>query len=355
MVMAGGSGTRLWPLSRRDRPKQLVPMPGGRTLLAIAMERLGTLVEPSNRLVCTGESFRGAIHAVLPALDDAQILGEPEPRDTLNAIGLTAAVVATLDPEAVLAVLTADHLIEPEDAFRAALRRGFEVVESNPSRLVTFGIEPTHPATGYGYVERGAPLDDHDGAWTARRFVEKPDLDTAKEFLEAGTFSWNSGMFVYAAAPLLAALERFQPAAHEGLTRIAGAWDTPDRDAVLSEVYPDLPRISVDYGLMEPASTCDETPVCIVPMAVTWRDVGTWSSLGETLAPDDAGCRASGLSAHLDSRGVLTISDDPDHLVATVGCEDLVVVHTADVTLVCPAAEAQRVKALAESVDDRFQ
>jgi mannose-1-phosphate guanylyltransferase len=344
MIMAGGAGTRLWPMSRRDRPKQLLRFIDGRSLLAIAADRLEGVVPPQRRLICTGEAYREAIRTALPAFGDEQILGEPVGRDTVNAVGFTAAVLAKRDRDAVFAVLTADHIIEPQDEFRRRLDVGYALVDDDPSRFVTFAITPTFPATGYGYVERGHPIEGFDHAFTARQFVEKPDEETAKRYLDAGTFGWNSGMFVFHARTFMEALKRFQPNSHAGLMRIADVWDGPSRLQMLNDVYPTLPKTSVDFGVMEPAAEDDSLTICSVPMSVSWVDVGSWPTYGETLDADSDGNRTNARALNLDSRNVLAVSDDPNHTIATIGCDELIVIRTADVTLVCPASEAQRVK-----------
>jgi mannose-1-phosphate guanylyltransferase len=355
MIMAGGSGTRLWPMSRHNRPKQLLPFIGGQSLLDIAAARLDGIVPAERRLICTGERFRSAIHESLPEFTDDRILGEPVGRDTVNAVGFTAAVLARQDPEAVFAVLTADHIIEPQTEFARRLDLGFSLVEDDPSRFVTFSIVPTYPATGYGYVERGDPIDGFERAFIARQFVEKPDVDRARSYLDAGTFGWNSGMFVFSASAFMDALSRFLPESFEGLSRIADAWGTADQQQVLGETYPNLPRKSVDYAVMEPASDGDEFTVCAVPMDVQWMDVGSWPTYGETLDPDGDGNRANTPLLSIDSRRVLAVSDVPDHLIAAVDCQDLIIIHTADVTLVCPSSSAQRVKELVAQADEIYK
>ena len=347
--MAGGAGTRLWPMSRPDRPKQLLPLIGGETLLAIAANRLEGVVPDAHRYICTGERHRALVRSVLPSFGDERILGEPVGRDTVNAVGLTAAVLAAHDPSAIFAVLTADHLIEPQATFRAAMNDGFALVEEDPRRFVTFGITPTFPATGFGYVERGAAITGHDRAFLTQRFVEKPDERTAQSYLDAGTFLWNSGMFIFGAAAFMEALRAHVPDSASGLERIAAGWNGPDRVKLLAEIYPTLPKTSVDYGILEPVSR-EPGRICVVPMDVAWTDVGSWPSYGETLQPDAHGNRSNARALHIDSRNVLAVTDDPTHVIATIECSDLIIVRTKDATLVCRTTADQRVKEVAARV-----
>ncbi|MDP6986796.1 MAG: sugar phosphate nucleotidyltransferase [Phycisphaerales bacterium] len=355
MIMAGGSGTRLWPMSRGGRPKQMIPLVQGKSLLWHAAARLDGLVPPEQQWICTGEQHRDLILDELSGFDGEHVIGEPCPRDTVNAVALTAAVLQKVDPDAVFAVLTADHLITPQDTFARCLRTGFSLVEGDASRMVTFGIEPTSPATGFGYVELGEPIAGHEPACETVRFVEKPDEDTAASYLASGCFKWNSGMFVFSARGFLEALERFAPESAAGMREIANAWDQPSRMDALQTVYPTLPKISVDYAIMEPASRDAHIKVCTVPMDVQWLDVGSWSAAGETMHADDHGNRSFGAASHLDSTNVISVSEDPKHLIATVGCHDLVVVHTPGATLVCPADQVQRVKDLHGIIDEAWQ
>jgi len=368
MIMAGGSGTRLWPLSRTDRPKQLIEFlpPAreegngsrdratdaggtGRSLLQLSAWRLEGVV-PSDRLyVCTGERHRDAVRRALPGLSDDRVLGEPAVRDTVNAIGLAATVLARRDPEAVFAVVTSDHVIEPVEAFASAMRTGFGLVERDPSRIVTFSITPTHAATQYGYVELGDPIGGSPGSCEVVRFVEKPDADRARRYVESGRFGWNAGMFVFSARTLLGCLERFVPDSAAGLVRIGQAWDTPDRARVLEEVYPTLPKISVDYAVMEQASQSDDLRVCAVEMPVRWLDVGSWPSFAQTLDPDESDNRIAGPSRVVleDCQRTLIVSEgDSPHTIAMLGCEGLIVVRTPDATLIMPADRADALKTL---------
>jgi mannose-1-phosphate guanylyltransferase len=355
VIMAGGSGTRLWPLSRASRPKQLLDVVGeegggAHSLLAEAWARLLAVLPPEGIWVCTAARYADQVRAALPDLRPDRLVLEPVARDTANAVGLTAALVADVDPDAELAVVSADHVIRPLDRFADALRTAFEALAARPRALVTLGIRPSSPATAYGYVQRGAPTEVA-GVWEAASFREKPDLATAEGYLASGRYLWNSGMFVWRARTVLDALADHLPETAAGLARIVAAGPA-ERAAVLAEVFPTLPRISVDYAVLEPAAT-EPGRVVVVDLDVAWLDVGSWPALAHTLQADAAGNAVRGPSVLLDSSGNVVLSDDPDHLIALVGVRDSVVVHTADVTMVCPVGDAERVKQLLAAVEER--
>ena len=355
VIMAGGSGTRLWPLSRAGRPKQLLDVVADgtgatRSLLAEAFARLTEVLPPERIWVCTAARYAEGVSADLPALRPDRLVLEPAARDTANAVGLSAALVADVDPDAELAVVSADHVIRPVARFAEALTTAYDVLAVRPSALVTLGVTPRSAATGFGYVERG-PETEVPGAAEVASFREKPDRVTAEQYLSSGRYLWNSGMFVWRARTVLDALARHLPESADGLARIVAAPAGPQRDAVLAEVFPTLPRISVDYAVLEPAAA-EPGRVVVVGLDADWLDVGSWPALARTLAVDSAGNAVGGPAVLLDSSGNVVVSDDPDHLVAMVGVRDSVVVHTADVTMVCPVADAERVKQLLAAVQD---
>jgi mannose-1-phosphate guanylyltransferase len=352
VIMAGGAGTRLWPMSRTGKPKQLLRFiatdSGPQSLLQVAANRLRGLVDARNIYICTGASYAQQVLADLPMLPESQLLGEPMGRDTANAVGFSAAILHKRDHEAAFAVLTADHIITPLDVFQAALQKAFDAVEKHPELLVTFGITPTFPATGYGYVQRGPELPGLPGVFTVQSFREKPKEELAREYLAAGTYAWNSGMFVWKARTILDQLRQHLPDAYEGLMKIADAWDTPRQSEVLNAVYPTLPKISIDFAIMEKAPH-----VATIAMPIQWLDVGSWPSYGETLPADPSGNRSGGNPriVHLDSHNVLAVSEEPGHLIATINCHDLIIIHTPKATLVCPAADAEKIKQLVAQVE----
>ncbi|MEM1212886.1 MAG: mannose-1-phosphate guanylyltransferase [Planctomycetota bacterium] len=353
LIMAGGSGTRLWPMSTKALPKQLIPFIGGRSLLQIAMERLDGLVPPERVYVGAGESTRDVMMERLPGMTADRFIGEPMGRDTLNAVGLGCAVLLAKDPDATVAIFTADHIIEPIDQFLEIVDRGYALAEAEPDTLVTFGITPTHAATGYGYLALGDAVSEY-----ARRvdaFKEKPEAPVAEQYFAAGgeKYLWNSGMFVWKAATVMDCIRRYEPENYAVLSEIGAKWGEPETMAKLPETFGSLKKVSVDYAVMEPASQDDQVKVAAVPMGLTWLDVGSWPSFAET-CETDAGGNALGAEKHvlMDSEGTLVASDDPEHLIATLGVEDLIVIHTGKATLVCPQDRAEEIKKLHAAVGE---
>jgi mannose-1-phosphate guanylyltransferase len=350
LIVAGGSGKRLWPLSRQDMPKQLLKVVGGKSLLRLAYERVEGLVSDANILVCTGGDYASTVAADLPELPAANILGEPEGRDSLSAVAWPAAVLAARDPEAVIAVVTADQIMNPVDAFQEALNEAFTVVEESPDALVTFGVVPTSPHTGYGYLQRGAALRGHPDVCSVDAFKEKPDRATAEHYLASGAYWWNSGMFVWRATTLLRQVETLQPETYAAITELAR---TPEK---LGEVYPTLLKISVDYAVMEPVSRGEGSArVVAVRLPISWYDVGGFAALGEHLPRDESGNATQGVSVLVDAHDNLVINQSEDgRLVAVVGLSGMVIVQTPQITLVCPASEAERIKELVATVTEQL-
>ncbi len=346
VIMAGGSGKRLWPLSRQGTPKQLLRLVDGKSLLRIAFERALGVVPAERILVCTGAAYLDKVVADLPELPAANLLGEPVGRDSLNAVAWPAAVLAARDPDAVIAQVTADHIMRPVEKFHDALREAFAIAEADPLALVTMGVVPTGPHTGYGYLQRGPSIPGFATASQVTEFKEKPDRLTATTYVESGRYWWNSGMFVWQAKTLLAQLEILLPETHRKVLELAA---NPDR---LDDIYPVLLKTSVDFGVMEPVSRGEATAhVVAVALEIEWFDVGGFASLAEQLTHDQDGNAVDGLVVSLDSHRNLVINRGPaPSLVAVMGLTDTVVVRTPEITLVCPIEEAERIRELVDHV-----
>jgi mannose-1-phosphate guanylyltransferase len=328
-------------------------MINGRSLLRLAFDRLDGVIDAKNVLVCAGSGYRDEVCRELDGLPESQFLGEPVGRDTAAALGYCAAVLHRRDPDAVMSVFTADHVIEPAEAFRRTLSEAFEMIEERDSALGTFGIAPTSPSTAYGYLELG---DACGKGFSVRRFCEKPAADIAWNYYSAGPerYLWNSGMFVWKASTLLECLKTYQPEIYASIEKIAAAYDTPQRAAVMTAIYPELKKISIDYAVMEPASRDPHVEVMVMPMSLRWLDVGSWNAYAGLCRQENGNAIAAERSALIDSQRVLVVSDDPYHLVTAIGCEDLVIVHTADATLVCRADKAEAVKELHQELARRY-
>ena len=342
VLLAGGSGTRFWPLSRARRPKQFLELVTGRTLLAETFGRPAKLCPPERTWVVCGRDHEASVRAALPQLPSGHVLVEPAARNTAPAIGLAALRASREDPEAVLLVLPSDHHIAHPERFEEALRTAARVAQQGD--LVTLGIRPTRAETGYGYLRRGAEREP--GVFAVEAFVEKPDAATAQRYLADARYSWNAGIFVFRADAFLDALRRHVPAVHEGLMRIGS-------DAALAaEVFPRLPSISIDYGVMEPESASTRRIALVAADDLGWSDVGSFAALSEVRALDERGNALSGDALAIDCDGCVVLSEG-GRLVAAVGLEGICVVDSGDALLVVPRDRAQDVRAVVDALKAR--
>ena len=350
VIMAGGIGKRFWPQSRRQRPKQVLPVSGRRPLIAETMGRLDGLVPRERTCIVTAEDQVAPILAALGAGQKPAMLAEPFGRDTAACIGLAAVHVRRQDPEGTMLVMPADQVIEPAERFHEVMQAAAEVA-SDGEALVTVGIQPTHPATGYGYIHRGERVGEVDGilVFDVARFREKPARETAEDFVASGEFYWNSGIFCWRATTILGCLERFTPELHAALERIAGAIATPAEKAVLRQAYEPLEKISIDYAVMERAET-----IRVVEADFAWSDVGSWASVARLrqAEADATGNVVIGDATLLETADSLVIGEEGHH-VGVVGLEHVIVVQTADATLVCSKDHAEDVKKLVEQLERR--
>lgn len=347
VIMAGGRGERFWPVSRLARPKQLLPIVGDKAMLTQTVERLSGLVDVKDVFVITNAEQRAAVLEVCPDLDPAKVVGEPVGRDTAAAVGLAAILVRREAPSATFAMLPADAVIHDAAGLQATLETAFQAAEAQPV-LSTIGITADFPATGYGYIQQGAKLGDYAGreVFNVKRFVEKPDLETAESYLQSGDYFWNAGMFIWSVPSIVAELEKSTPSLWSALQAIdSGLHDGDDLDALLAEHYPNLEKISVDYAIIEKA-----TNVVMVESGFDWDDVGEWPAVARHYDADESGNVIRGSAELSEAKGNIVYSQDESHLVALLGVEDLIVVRTEDATLVCHKDKAQDLKALVKLI-----
>lgn len=342
VIMAGGSGTRFWPLSRQKLPKQFLKLFGDRSLIQMAFDRIAGLVGNDHVHVITNVQQANPTRQQLPELAGDQVIGEPMGRDTAACIGLAAALIARKNPQAVMTVLAADHLIEPPADFHRAIRAAANLVEKHPNALVTFGIPPAYHATGYGYLRRGEKGVGSEGVdiYRVASFHEKPDEEKAKHFYDSGDYYWNSGIFAWKAETILKELDRHTPEIMAAVRKIVGAWDGMEREKVFADEYGKLKKISIDYAVMEKAET-----VYMVETPFRWDDVGSWRALERVRDADEQQNIVLGKHTGIDTSGCIIVGDGK-HRIATLGASDLIIVQTADCTLVANKHDEQAVKKL---------
>ncbi|HEY2252569.1 MAG TPA: mannose-1-phosphate guanylyltransferase [Planctomycetaceae bacterium] len=355
VIMAGGSGTRFWPESRHAKPKQFLALAGESSLLQQAFHRCRPWIPAERMRVVTNADHLPETRRQLPDLARDHILLEPCGRNTAPCIGLAAWQVWQQDPQALLLVTPADHLIRPESEFRATVERAVRLIERSPQASVLFGIQPSYPATGYGYIERGQPMASiHGEAWLVKSFREKPNEPTARQFLDTGNFYWNSGIFVWRAARILELLKEFQPVMHSGLERLAERAKMVGWEMAVNEEFAKLPSISIDNGVLEPlaARPSADGSVVVIPVSFEWDDVGSWQALPKVLGTDSQGNTITGAACPIDTRDCV-IRAAGDHLVATIGLKDFVVVHTPDATLIAPKGDEAALRKLVALLKER--
>jgi mannose-1-phosphate guanylyltransferase len=338
VIMAGGSGTRLWPLSRDKRPKQSLELTGDRSMFQLAVERIKPLFPAEQIFVVTREEYAGMLRAQWPELDEENFILEPEGRGTAPAIGLAALHLQQKDPTGTMTVLTADHYIADPAGFRGALSAALEVAQQN--YLVTLGIQPTSPSTGYGYIEMGEPVSKSKDlpAYRVNRFVEKPNLQTAVEMVTSGRYSWNSGMFIWRIDRIMEEFTSQMPEFAAQLQELSGGLGSGSYREVITRVWPQVGKQTIDYGVMEKAAS-----VAVIPIQVGWVDVGSWASLDLVLPLDEKGNAFTGPHVEIDTRNTLVFMSS-NRLAAIVGVENLVIVDTEDALLVCPKEREQEVR-----------
>ena len=339
LIMAGGGGTRLWPMSRQDTPKQLLPLVEEASMFTASVERLAPLFTPEQIYVVTGRKYLNQLRAHAPQIPYENFIIEPYGKESGPAAALGVTVIQQRDPQATIAVLTAAHHITKKDKFRDVLKAAYELAQKG--YIATLGISPSYPATGFGYIRQGELIGNIDGldCFVALGFTEKPNAVTATSFLASGEYTWNSGMFIWKAEQAMNEFKRQQPKMHEQFTLLAPTVDTHEYDHKLEEIWEKIDKISLDYAVMEGAQM-----MAVIPAEFGWNDVGSWASMYDVLKLDKAGNGVKGSEAErvlLDTKNTLVYSDK---LVVTIGVEDIIVIETPDALLICHKDRTQDVK-----------
>jgi mannose-1-phosphate guanylyltransferase len=348
IIMAGGTGTRFWPASRNDEPKQLLRLVGDATMLRQTLDRLGGVVPPDHLMVVTNERLVAAVRKQLPDLPPGAIVGEPCKRDTAPCIGLAALLVSRTDADATMAVMPADHVIRPTQQFQAAIRQAVALIDESPARIVTFGIKPTYPAEVFGYIHRGEAIGRPGLAaatYAVKQFKEKPNAATAKKYIDSGEYYWNSGIFVWRAATILDALSDRQPEMLRHLNTIVDAWESGERDSVFQREFQAIKPISIDYAVMEHAAD-----VAVIEAPFEWDDLGGWQSLARLAGSDENGNTIIGKHLGLNTSGTI-VRTDGEHLVVTLGLRDCIVVHTPNATLVANKHDEEQIRQVVKRLE----
>lgn len=345
VIMAGGKGERFWPKSRQKMPKQLISLTNdGKTMIQLTVERMQKMIKSENIYIATGEEYASQISYQLPDIPTSNILVEPMGKNTAACIGLAAIHIYNKDPEAIMIVLPSDHIIQNNSEFLHVLKSAVIIAE-NGDNLVTLGITPTYAETGYGYikVEKETDYINENKIFKVEKFVEKPNKETAEQYLKSGDYLWNSGMFIWSVATILKNIENFMPDLYAGLMKIKDNMDSEDAEEILFREYSNFKSISIDYGIMEKSDS-----VYSIPGKFGWNDVGSWNALERIYDLDGDGNFLKGNIISLDTKGC--IIEGSDKLIATIGLEDLVIVDTKDATLICPKDKCQDIKSLLKQI-----
>ena len=345
VIMAGGAGTRFWPASRAQRPKQVLNLTGEVSMLQATCARLDGLVPVERRMVVTNQRLAPGIREQLPELASEAVIGEPCKRDTAPCIGLAATLLMQDDPDATMLVMPADHVIRQTSEFQSAMRHAVSLIDEDSSRMITFGIRPSYASSSFGYIERAEAIETADGrppTFRVQQFHEKPDGDTARKYLESGNYDWNAGIFIWKASTILAALQRLEPVMYAHLDRIGDAVGDAEFGDVLEREFAAIDGKSIDYAVMEHYKN-----VLVIEAPFDWDDLGNWQSLARLHGADDQGNTSIGRHLNVDSRSTIVRTDD-NHLVVTVGLEDCIVVHTPDATLVADRNNEEAIRRVVE-------
>ena len=349
VIMAGGGGTRLWPLSRKNRPKQMLALGEERSLFQVAVDRLEGIFSPDRIFVVTVEGQAKSLQEQKPEIPTENFLLETMPRGTASVVGLAATVLDKRDPDAVMAVLTADHIIGNLKLFQQILTAAYHV--AGEEYLVTLGITPTFPATGYGYIQKGKSLGEHQGleSYQVLEFTEKPGLPEAERMIASGEYTWNSGMFFWKTDQILKEISRQMPELSSQLEQIASAWDKKDREKTIRKVWPEIKPQTIDFGIMENADN-----VAVVPAAgLEWNDVGSWEALFDVLPGDEDGnIIEGGEHISLDTTNTMVFAHDNPRTVVTIGAKDLIIVDTGDILMICDRKQAQDVRMVVKRLEE---
>jgi len=349
VIMAGGTGKRLWPLSRKKRPKQVLKLLDGQTLLRRCFDGLSPIFDARNIIVLTNAGYVDIVRENLSDLPSGNVIAEPAVRDTAGAIGLAATILSKYDPEAAMAVVTADQIIEPAEVLQQAIKDALVFVNDNPESMLTFGIQPTFPSTLLGYIKctepRKCPGCENE-VYSVEAFREKPDKETAQQYLDTGQYFWNSGMFTWKAKTILDNLTEFLPEAVEPLGKIRADWGSPNQQQTLREWFLKLPKISIDYAVMEKADR-----VYGIKLNCRWLDMGSFAALADVISSDgNNNVVVAGTSQLLDCTNSIIVTEEDGHLIAAIGLDNIVVAHSPDATLVCHVDQTQRLKELLELI-----